>query len=173
MIGRNDHLLKAPISAMLNDAMAQYLAAGGTVENVPTRIGAPMPTCFNNHAQVIRPPTERIAAGRVASDRRKDQIEKARAAAETMSLVAASRALGISRDSLRRMAAAGGFKFQPRDFYIDRTNDPADVERINASKGLGLTRNQVMKALGISYERFHRLLKENSIDFPTKQPRPR
>jgi hypothetical protein len=61
-----------------------------------------------------------------------------------------------------------GFKFKRR-YTTNQGHKATDgpmVERIIALRDVGLSRSKVMKQIGMSYEKFHRLLKDYSIDFP-------
>jgi hypothetical protein len=66
------------------------------------------------------------------------------------------------------MANRMGFKFK-RAYTTNqdcRSEDAKLVERIIAMRDIGLNRSQVTRQIEVSYQKFHRLLREYQIDFP-------
>jgi len=93
---------------------------------------------------------------------------KVAAAAPTLTITEAMKTFHLSERDLKRMATRTGFKFK-RGYTTNQGHKATDgpmVERIIALRDVGLNRSQVMKQTGMSYEKFHRLLKDYSIVFP-------
>ena len=93
---------------------------------------------------------------------------KVSASAESMTITEAAHAFHLSVKDLERMAARGGFKFK-RGYTTNpsyKDGDKALVERICALRDVGLNRAQARNQIGMSYEKFHRLLSEYAINFP-------
>ncbi|QKZ05864.1 MerR family transcriptional regulator [Pseudomonas eucalypticola] len=94
--------------------------------------------------------------------------EKVSASAESMTITEAAKTFHLSQKHLERMAARGGFKFK-RGYTTNpsyRDGDAIMVERICALRDVGLNRAQARNQIGMSYEKFHRLLSEYAINFP-------
>lgn len=93
---------------------------------------------------------------------------KVAAAAPTLTVTEAMKTFHLSESDLKRMATRMGFKFK-RGYTTNQGHKATDgpmVERIIALRDVGLSRSKVMKQIGMSYEKFHRLLKDYSIVFP-------
>lgn len=93
---------------------------------------------------------------------------KVAAAAQTLTVTEAMKTFHLSERDLKLMASRMGFKFK-RGYTTNQGHKASDgpmVERIIALRDVGLNRSQVMKQTGMSYEKFHRLLKDYGITFP-------
>ena len=93
---------------------------------------------------------------------------KVAAAAQTLTVTEAMKTFHLSERDLKLMASRMGFKFK-RGYTTNQGHKASDgpmVERIITLRDVGLNRSQVMKQAGMSYEKFHRLLKDYSITFP-------
>lgn len=150
-----------------------FLAAGGKIEEAPPLQVTPKPLS----AGTLKGPSVRgrrivKTAGDAKAEKRQAHIDKLRELAKTMTQAQAAEEVGCTRRTISHMGKVHNITFLPAG-GPDRTNDAADVERIKAAKDLGVTRNQVMKALAISFERFNRLLRENDIEFPKQKREPR
>lgn len=93
---------------------------------------------------------------------------KVASVAQTLTVTEAMKTFHLSERDLKLMASRMGFKFK-RGYTTNQGHKASDgpmVERIIALRDVGLNRSQVMKQTGMSYEKFHRLLKDYSITFP-------
>ena len=113
-----------------------------------------------------------------AIQRAKDRIElieQVRTPAKTMTYAQAGLRLGMSRRNLQKIAVENDFKFQPAISNSRQPNlrGPAaeakhakDAERIKAFKEIGLSRNQAMIQLGVTFKTFTMLLEKFDINYP-------
>ena len=182
MIGQNDHLLKADESAMLNEAMARFLAGGGEVTKVQSGLCNPNPIAFiqpriapaKARKSRAKPPEEKKPRRPSAADlsRQKRDIKLAEMA-KTMTIPEITEATGLSRSLLTSLAERRGFTFQPVP-VVDEEEDAGLIARILAMRDIGVTRTACCRKLDISLTKFGRLLKTGKIDYPTAGPgRPR
>lgn len=143
----------------LSQAMAEFEQRGGATAVLPsTARSGEWDTEFNSRTKTGR--TVRIRADRDA---------KVIEAAKTMTVGRAEKVLGIHHSTLTSMATRLGIEFQ-KAYAVStayKAQDPVLVERIVAMRDVGLNRAQVMKHVGVGYDKFHRLMNEYQIDFPT------
>lgn len=108
-------------------------------------------------------------------------IERIRKLAETMTYAQAIMSTGLSRRTLTNMAKANGFKFQrainnSRKPYMRGASSEEkhanDAERIKTFKEVGLSRNQAMIQLGVTFKTFSMLLEKFNIDYPKRRAGP-
>lgn len=106
---------------------------------------------------------------------RTELIERIRISAETMTYAQAVLRLGMSRRNLQKIAVENDFKFQPaitnnRQSYLrgaaSEEKHAKDAERIKAFREIGLSRNQAMIQLGVTFRTFTMLLEKFDIDYP-------
>lgn len=106
-----------------------------------------------------------------------DQMQRIRTMAETMTYAQAVEQTGMTRRSLQRMAVEGGFKFRPainnghNNIGPRRITDAEDekrAERIKAFMEIGLSRNQAMSQIGVTFKTFARILAKFGIDYPKR-----
>jgi|GEM_PF-416357 len=106
-----------------------------------------------------------------------DQIERIRKLAKTTTYAQAVEQTGMPRRSLQRIAVEGGFKFLPatnnghnnmRPRRITDAEDEKRAERIKAFIEIGLSRNQAMRQLGVTFKTFARILAKFGIDYPKR-----
>ncbi|PVZ56522.1 hypothetical protein C9422_18540 [Pseudomonas sp. B1(2018)] len=119
-----------------------------------------------------------------AKERAKERVElvdRIRKLAETMCYAQAILRTGMSRRSLQKIAVDGGFTFQPviskgranlKVKTIDEAKDAKDAERIRAFMEIGLSRNQAMTQVGLSFKTFARILAKFDIDYPKRRAGP-
>ena len=148
--------------AWLSQAMAEFEQRKGALETVPFNARcADIDTLFNNrtqggrHTEVNKPMEERVAA-----------------AGPGLTRAEAAERFHLSERDLDKIAKRFGFKFK-RGYTTNeayKSEDNKLVERIKAMRDVGLNRAQVMKHMGLGYDKFHRLMNEYQIDFP-KVPR--
>ncbi|PTQ70384.1 hypothetical protein [Pseudomonas sp. GV071] len=182
MIGRNDHLLKADDSAMLQRAMERFLAAGGAVNELPSGLSNPNPIAFiqpriasaKARKSRAKPPEEKKPRRLSLSDlARQERDTKIAEMAKTMTAPEIGAELGLSRGTVVDIGRRRGFTFVPTP-AIDDGEDAQYIERIQAMKGLGVTKTQCARKLDISLTKLDRLLAVGKIDYPTAGPgRPR
>ncbi|MBD8790936.1 hypothetical protein IFR09_11155 [Pseudomonas syringae] len=184
----------APKSAELASAIAEFLAQGGVIEELPIKIHRPESEQkpygrdHDEHKQKaarIEPPEKkpRAQASILAEAKkrsRKELEKKVSDLAEKMTLADVSRQTGISKYNLRRMASSCGFQFQQYDptphlkpNSIDRADDAMNVLRIKYARDRGLSRKDASDELRISYALMTRLITEYAIDYPKQKPGPK
>jgi hypothetical protein len=77
------------------------------------------------------------------------------------------RKFDITKDRLRRMAKAHGFKLPG---FVDEAADRKLIERITAIRDLGLPRRTCAKHLGIAGKKLDRIVEQYGVDYPLKKP---
>lgn len=121
---------------------------------------------------------ERIAQ---RAKEKSDLFERIRKLAETMTYAQAVEQTGMPRRSLQRIAVEAGFKFQPAtnngqsNIRPKRITDEQDVkyaERIRAFMEIGLSRNQAMGQIGVTFKTFARILAKFNINYPKRRAGP-
>lgn len=126
---------------------------------------------------------ERAERQAIAAKDRARLVDQVKKLAETMCYSEVSQRTGLSRKMLYTMATQHDFKFKPAEYRngADKKRGRADdkydantAERINAFKEIGLTRNQAIDQLGVTFRTFNRILAKFNIDYPkaTKGPHP-
>lgn len=176
--------------ALLQEA---FLEKGGTIEvlrgpsfipppvrhepppTVKAKPAARLPEKSNWLDKMAMRDIEREERAMQRAKERIDLIEHIRTLAATMTYAQAVLRLGMSRRNLQKIAVENGFKFQPA---VTNTRHPqlrgaaneakhaADAERIKAFKEIGLSRNQAMIQLGVTFKTFTMLLTKFNIDYP-------
>lgn len=184
--------------ALLQEA---FLNKGGTIEVLqgpsfvpppvrheppPTRKAKPVsrePEKQNWLDKMAMRDIEREERATQRAKERIELIEQIRILAQTMTYAQAVLRLGMSRRNLQKIAVENDFKFQPAVSNSRRPNlrgaaseakHAKDAERIKAFKEIGLSRNQAMLQLGVTFKTFNMLLSKFDIDYPkaTKGPHP-
>lgn len=183
--------------ALLQEA---YLSKGGTIEVLqgPSFIPPPMrheppkrkkakpkPTPNPVTTPYIDKITQRdMDREERVAQRAKDKaerIEYIRKLAETMTYAQAVLRTGMPLRTLQKIAVDGGFKFQPaanngrgnlKPKVIDEDRDIKYAERIKAFMEVGLSRNQAMGQLGVTFKTFNRILTKFEIDYPKRRAGP-
>jgi hypothetical protein len=158
--------IRGAASAQIAEATAQFLAAGGRIQEAPPLEYRPKPLIFCQSAPKIRTTKERVAVRREDAEKKASLINQVREAAQTMCLAEVIRALGIGRWALCSLAERNGIEFQPAPPTVDRSRDAADVERVKSAIQIGLSRTAVSRTMGIRKCRLDRLCDEYGIDFP-------
>lgn len=151
--------------AWISQAVAEFERRQGVLQVVPLEARCPdIDTLFNNRTQ----------GGRHTEVNASLEQRVARAA-PTLTRQQASERFHLSLENLDKISKAMGFKFK-RGYTTNegyKAEDTKLVERISTMRDIGLNRAQVMKQMQISYEKFHRLLSEYSIDFSVMPRRSR
>jgi hypothetical protein len=174
MISNHTSLIGAlrPQSELLSSQIERYLAEGGTIFKAP-------PSCFKPKPVIEALPRDeaeerQYQSARQAAREKQAFADKVREMAKTMTQKDIVDATGVHRKVLFALGQKHGFTFKfgrtsalkttgPR---VDRTQDAARVERIQAFKALGLTRAQATRQLEVSGNLFRRLLEEYEVDYP-------
>lgn len=176
-----------------------FLGKGGTIEVLQGPSFVPPPVRHEPPPSVKAKPVNRepakpdwldkmamrdIEREERATQRAKERlelIEHVRTLAQTATYAQAVERLGMSRRNLQKLAVENDFKFQPathhgRQSYLRGAEGEAkhakDAERIKAFKEIGLTRNQAMIQLGVTFKTFARLLTKFDIDYPKRRAGP-
>lgn len=173
-----------PAQEELAAQVAEFVAAGGRIEEGPASGYIPKPITYSNKM----PPTPKPFLRRrveaeplpfapldARNDRRAKQAEQAKALAPTHTQTEVSFALGMTSKTLKALAKDFGFEYKRsthggyngpdrKKFLAER--DATFVERIKAFKAEGITRRQVCGKLAISCKTLDRILKEYEIDYP-------
>jgi hypothetical protein len=143
--------------AWLSQAMAEFEQRQGALQVVPVQVRPDIDTLFNN----------RTRDGR-HTVLNKSLEQRVAEAGPTLTRAQAAERFHLSMADLNAIADRHGFKFK-RGYTTNesyRSEDTKLVEWITAMRDVGLNRAQVQKQIGMSYQKFHRLLSEYSIDFP-------
>lgn len=144
--------------AWIAQAVAEFESRGESPSPIPAdKRSIDIDTFFNGRSRDgknigVRPSRESQIAAQAAS----------------MTLAEAMQIFHLSGKYLTGLAEAMGFKFK-RGYTTNqeyRSADASAVERITALRDVGLNRAQVMKQIGMSYDKFHRLLTDYKIEFP-------
>jgi hypothetical protein len=181
--------------------MEEFLSHGGTIEVLrgpsfeppPTRNEPPPRKRSPIKAKVVNEPAPRKVDKLAQRELEREEravararervalVDRIRKLAETMTYAQAVESTGICLRSLQKIAVDAGFRFQPaahnnsqnlKRYVLDEAKDAKDAERIKAFMEIGLSRNQAMVKLGVSFKTFARLLDKFSIDYPKRKAGP-
>lgn len=180
---------------------AQWLEKGGTIEVLAGPSFKPAPVRYEppptpKAARPVHKPAatdtqymdkitqrdiereERVAQ---RAKEKAERIERIRKLSETMTYAQAVDQTGLTKRQLQRLAIENGFYFQgaengknPRKARLTDEQAAKYAERLKSFKEVGLTRNQAMSQLGVTFKTFNSLLDRFGIDYPkaTKGPHP-
>lgn len=175
MNGAPTHDPREAVLAQLNASIDTFFGSGGSVqvlrgfEPVPRRPHHAADMAAGDHSI-----TERLRAER-------EQLQRVKEAAKTMTLGEAVRELGIGRTELHRMSKTHGFLFRSNNKErqqreVARQARAAEkariVDLVRANSGKGLSRHFVAGRLGISDGYLKKIIEENGLDFPLYGDRP-
>lgn len=183
-IFRNEVERLRPAQEELAAQMAEFLAAGGEIEEGPSSGYKPKPITYSNQMPPAPKPFVRrrveadalpFAPLDVRSDKRAKQAELAKSLAPTHTQSQASLRLGMTSKTLKGLAKDFGFTFKRSEHggyngperqkqLVERNAKFA--ERIKEFKEQGVTQRQAYGRLGISRKTFERILEEHGIDYP-------
>jgi hypothetical protein len=170
-------------SAQLADAVAAFLAQGGSVSTLQGFVQTPKPPAARYGrkfpAEPRSKPTPPRKLKRPAPVQRteipQDMQERLRALALTMTRYEAAKVTGLSEFLVARFARENAVEFKRRDMShnlkppkIDPVADAMNVVRIKAACAQGLARKQAAAALGLSRALVERLIADYNIDFPKR-----
>jgi hypothetical protein len=173
-----------PASDALAAQVAQYLAAGGHIEEAAPIGYKPKPVSYSNQMPPAPKPFVRrrveaaplpMAPMDIRVEQRKKKVEQALAMCATHTQTEVAHALKVSRRTLCNIASEYGIKFKKtaRGGNYDEEHlkqldhrDAQYAERIKAFLELGITRRQVCGKLGIANKTLERILTKHGIDYP-------
>lgn len=184
--------------AMLQDA---FLREGGTIEVLEGPSFKPPPIRHEPPAAIEAKPSrakreeeapefidkmalreiERAERQAMAAQARADLVVQIKKYAETMTYGEVSTRTGMSHRMLYCMAKEHNFRFKRAAFrnggrqvrgVTDEAYDAKQIERIKAYKEIGLSRNQAIDQLGVTFRTFNRLLAKFDIDYPKRAKGP-
>ncbi|WP_138725731.1 hypothetical protein [Pseudomonas lactis] len=173
-----------PAQEELAAQVAEFVAAGGRIEEGPASGYIPKPITYSNQMPPAPKPFVRrrveasplpFAPLDVRSDKRAKQAELAKSLAPTHTQSQASLRLGMTSKTLKGLAKDFGFTFKRSEHggyngperqkqLVERNAKFA--ERIKEFKEQGITQRQAYGRLGISRKTFERILEEHGIDYP-------
>lgn len=181
---RNEVERLRPAHDELAAQMAEFLAAGGEIEEGPSSGYKPKPIAYSNQmppapkpfvrrrVEVDLLPFDPIDA---RSDRRAKQAELAKTLAATHTQTEACFALGVTSKTIKALArdfrftfkrsTHGGYNGPERKKEIAE-RDAKFAERIRVFKERGVSRRVVCGKLAISNRTLERILQEYGIDYP-------
>jgi hypothetical protein len=172
---------------------AEWIGKGGTIEVLQGPSFVPPPKRYEPPPTVkTAKPVTRQAATETAymdkitrcyiereeriAQRAKDKaehIERIRKLSETMTYAQAVEQTGLTKRQLQRLAIENGFYFRgaengknPRKARLTDEQAAKYAERLKSFKEVGLTRNQAMNQLGVTFKTFKSLLDRFGIDYP-------
>lgn len=180
---------------------AQWLEKGGTIAVLEGPTFAPPPKRYepppskkvpkpaSKPAATDTPYMDKITRRDIEREERIEQrardkerlVDRIRKLAETMTYAQAVEKTGMSRRTLQRIAAEERIQFvpapngsNPRKARISDAQAEKYAERIRSFKEVGLTRNQAMNQLGVTFRTFNALLDRFGIDYPksSRGPQP-
>ncbi|NWF09974.1 hypothetical protein HX810_20090 [Pseudomonas salomonii] len=187
MISNHLSMIEAlrPASDELAAQVAEFVAAGGEIEQAPAYNYKPKPiTCSNQMPPAPKPFVRRrveaappLKADPIdpRADRRARQAEQAKALAATHTQTEACFALGMTSKTVKALAKDFGFTFKrsthggyngPERKQEIAERDAKFAERIKEFKSRGVSRRAVCGKLAISNRTLDRILAEHRIDYP-------
>ncbi|MFJ7792286.1 hypothetical protein [Pseudomonas sp. NPDC096950] len=172
-----------PASDELAAQVAQYLAAGGHIEEAAPIGYKPKPISYSNQMPPVPKPfiRRRIEAAPVPAplnireEKRKAKADQVMALATTHTQTEVAQALSMSRRTLLSMSQEYGFTFKKaasggaNDAHRQEQVEARDAkfaERIRAFLELGITRRQCCGKLAIGNKAFERIIAAHGIDYP-------
>ncbi|MBK3479875.1 hypothetical protein JJD66_27720 [Pseudomonas sp. MF6751] len=164
--------------------VAEFVAAGGEIEEAPPYNYKPKPITYSNQMPPAPKPfvRRRVEAAPLPLDRedvreqaRLKLVEHMRQLSATHTQTEAAAALGISRRNVYKHATMNDITFKKperggannnyrRDQMGER--DAKYAERIRAFLELGITRRQCCGKLSINNKAFERIIAAHGIDYP-------
>lgn len=181
---RNEVERLRPAQEELAAQVAEFVAAGGRIEEGPASGYIPKPVSYSTQMPPAPKPFVRrrapappqpLSAQDIRHQERMQQLERIREMAPTHTQAEIVEALGISRRTLYNIAqvhnltfkgaARGRLTGKDREEHLE-ARDAKFAERIRAFLELGITRRQVCGRLGIANKTLERILANHGIDYP-------
>lgn len=180
-----------PAQEELAAQVAEFVAAGGRIEEGPASGYIPKPITYSNQMPPAPKPFVRRRVEPVSLteptntkleeriEARKKRVEKVMELAPSHTQGEVSKMTGIGRRALLNMSLEFKFKFKtsPRGRHgnPDRMKALAErdaklAERIKAFMEIGISRRKVCGKLGINTKTLARVLKNHAIDYPLSKP---
>lgn len=187
MISNHLSLVEAlrPASDELSAQIAEFVAAGGEIEQAPAYNYKPKPITYSNQmppapkpfvrrrVEPIEPPPPTPLE--IRQEQRRKRVELVMLLAPTHTQSEVIEITGIGRRTLLAMSKEFDFKFKrsahgghnsPERKKALAERDAVLVERIKAYKELGISRRRVCVKLHITSGTLKRILEKYSIDYP-------
>ncbi|MCF5047708.1 hypothetical protein GIW77_16080 [Pseudomonas simiae] len=187
MISNHLSLVEAlrPASDELAAQVAEFVAAGGEIEQAPAYNYKPKPITYSNQmppapkpfvrrrVEPIEPPPPTPLE--IRQEQRRKRVELVMQLAPTHTQSEVIEITGIGRRTLLAMSKEFDFKFKrsahgghnsPERKKALAERDAVLVERIKAYKDLGISRRRVCVKLHITSGTLKRILEKYSIDYP-------
>lgn len=187
MISNHLSLVEAlrPASDELSAQIAEFVAAGGEIEQAPAYNYTPKPITYSNQmppapkpfvrrrVEPIEPPPPTPLE--IRQEQRRKRVELVMLLAPTHTQSEVIEITGIGRRTLLAMSKEFDFKFKrsahgghnsPERKKALAERDAVLVERIKAYKELGISRRRVCVKLHITSGTLKRILEKYSIDYP-------
>jgi hypothetical protein len=187
MISNHLSLVEAlrPASDELAAQVAEFMAAGGEIEQAPAYNYKPKPITYSNQmppapkpfvrrrVEPIEPPPPTPLE--IRQEQRRKRVELVMQLAPTHTQSEVIEITGIGRRTLLAMSKEFDFKFKrtthgghnsPERKKALTERDAVLVERIKAYKELGISRRRVCVKLHITSGTLKRILEKYSIDYP-------
>ena len=187
MISNNLSLVEAlrPASDELAAQVAEFVAAGGEIEQAPAYNYKPKPITYSNQMPpapkpfvrrrvepIVPPPPTPLE---IRQEQRRKRVELVMQLAPNHTQSEVIEITGIGRRTLLAMSKEFDFKFKrsahgghnsPERKKALAERDAVLVERIKAYKDLGISRRRVCVKLHITSGTLKRILEKYSIDYP-------
>ncbi|WP_339100242.1 hypothetical protein WKQ99_18690 [Pseudomonas atacamensis] len=181
---RNEVERLRPAQEELAAQVAEFVAAGGRIEEGPASGYKPKPISYSTQMPSAPKPFVRrrapappqpLSAQDIRHQERMQQLERIREMAPMHTQAEIVEALGIGRRTLYNIAQAHDLTFKgaargrltgkDREEHLE-ARDAKFAERIRAFLELGITRRQVCGRLGIANKTLERILANHGIDYP-------
>lgn len=181
---RNEVERLRPAQEELAAQVAEFVAAGGRIEEGPASGYKPKPISYSTQMPSAPKPFVRrrapappqpLSAQDIRHQERMQQLERIREMAPMHTQAEIVEALGIGRRTLYNIAQAHDLTFKgaargrltgkDREEHLE-ARDAKFAERIRAFLELGITRRQVCGRLGIANKTLERILANHCIDYP-------
>lgn len=182
MISNHLSLVEAlrPASDELAAQVAEFVAAGGEIEQAPAYNYKPKPITYSNQMPPTPKPFVRrkVEAAPLPLDKtdiraqaRLKLVEQIRQLGVTHTQTEVAAALGVSRRLIYNYAARYDITFKAPTRggarnLADKERDAKFAERIRAFMELGITRRQCCGKLAIGSKAFERIIAAHGIDYP-------
>ncbi|GAB5336310.1 hypothetical protein [Pseudomonas fluorescens] len=186
MISNHLSLVEAlrPASDELAAQVAEFVAAGGEIEEAPSYNYKPKPITYSNQMPPAPKPFVRrrteapplpLDKDDIRTQARLKLVEQIRQLGVTHTQTEVAAALGVSRRLIYNHAARYDITFKAptrggaRNLVhntVDKERDAKYAERIRAFMELGISRRQCCGKLGIDQKAFERIIAAHGIDYP-------
>lgn len=166
------------VSAQLADQVAQFLAAGGRIQQAERIDPKPLPPRREDEPAPIASKRARTAAPIARQEgermnsraaRRAELAPAVREMAKTLNISQIASRLGVDRNMLRTIGREYGISYAPAPTGAQiaaQSRDRVFAERLQAFIRIGLTKRQACMRSGLGYRAFNRVCKAFNLQFP-------